>query len=71
MSGLLHQQIVSMRASAHAVVATADAILAAMGETAPAIAPGTPCDHPMSQRTPAPRMGAPDAWRCACGQEGE
>ena len=67
---MLREQIVAIRAGAAAQVAMADAILRAM-EPAPQSAPPSVCAHPAEQRISASRMGAPDAWRCACGAEGE
>lgn len=70
MTSLLQHQVMAMRASAMAIAATADAILTAITEATKPV-PGTPCEHPAAQRTPTPRMGAPEAWRCVCGQEGD
>ena len=63
MSTLLRQQLITMRENAKAVVATADAILAAM--QAPA-----ECQHPQKQSRA--RMGHHEAWYCPdCKAEGE
>lgn len=64
---LLEQQLLTMRANAQAIVATAEAVLSALRPP-----PGStgPCQHPPETRTPVARMGAPEAWRCACGAEG-
>ena len=68
---MLREQIVAIRAGAAAQVAMADAILKAL-DAAPSPGPiPDGCEHPPGHRTPVPRMGAPEAWRCACGAEGD
>ena len=72
MSALLRHQIIAMRENARAVMATADAILAAISEAPVSMviaALSGPCRHDPAQRLPVPRMGQPDAWLCACGVE--
>ena len=70
---MLREQVIAIRAGAAAQVAMADAILAALDGAAspPAAPPGGVCAHPAETRMAVPRMGAPEAWRCACGAEGE
>lgn len=66
---MLTAQIAAIRASAAAIAAQCDALLAAL----PAPMTGARdagCQHPPERRTSAARMGAPDAWRCDCGAEG-
>ena len=60
----------AIRFHALGIVAATDGLLRAV---TPGEDPGVtgPCTHPASRRTLAPRMGAPDAWVCVCGQEGE
>lgn len=71
-AGLLRSQIVAMRAGAKAIVAQAEAILTAMEpEALERQQPDAPCRHEPAKRMATPRMGAPDAWRCACGAEGD
>ena len=70
---MLREQIVAIRAGAAAQVAMADAILRALdsaGPTAASLA-NAACTHAPEQRMAVPRMGAPEAWRCMCGAEGE
>ena len=68
---MLRAQIVAIRAGAAAQVAMADAILKALDPKQPSPIAGAICDHAPERRIPTPRMGAPGAWRCECGQEGE
>ena len=70
---MLREQIAAIRAGAAAQVAMADAILRALdGAGLAAASPvGAACAHAPEQRMAVPRMGAPEAWRCACGAEGE
>ena len=67
---MLREQIVAIRAGAAAQVAMADAILRALDAPPTVEALGAACAHPLERRLPTPRMGAPEAWRCACGEEG-
>ena len=69
---MLREQVLAIRAGAAAQVAMADAILRALDAPAQAQPTGAAlCEHPPEARMAAARMGAPDAWRCACGQEGD
>ena len=70
---MLREQVIAIRAGAAAQVAMADAIIAALDGAAPPAARQTPdgCEHQSEQRMATPRMGAPNAWHCACGAEGE
>ena len=68
---MLREQVIAIRAGAAAQVAMADAILHALDSGPAPQRTGEPCAHPSEQRMPVPRMGAPEAWRCACGAEGE
>ena len=69
MSALL-DSVRAIRFHALGIVAATDGLLRAITPGEGSVIPG-PCTHPESRRTLAPRMGAPDAWVCACGQEGE
>ena len=66
----LAAQIAAIRASAAAIAAQCDALLD--GVLPPPGAAGTEvaCAHALERRTPVPRMGASEAWVCACGVEG-
>ena len=68
---MLAAQLTAIRAGAAAIAAQCDALLDALAP--PALAPGVegPCAHSPERRTPAARMGAPGAWTCACGEEGD
>lgn len=66
MSGLLRTQLVAIRESARALVAQADAILAALdGAAVDRGRTGFVCPHPAAQRISAPAMGTPA--RVICG----
>ena len=73
---VLWAQMAAIREGAKAIVAQADAVLAAL-VPAPIAEPvvravGEPCSHPAAGRLAAHRMGAPTAWVCgACGTEGD
>ncbi len=60
-------QLLAVRASAAAIVAQCDAALEA--QTSSPVE--GPCAHPPGRRTEVPRMGAPGAWVCACGEQGD
>ncbi len=62
----MQAQVLAIRASAAAIVAQCDALLLAA-----APAEEGPCAHPEERRTSVPRMGAPGAWVCACGEQGD
>ena len=68
---MLREQVLAIRAGAAAQVAMADAILAALDAPVPPRGPSEACAHPSEQRMAVPIMGAPEAWRCACGAEGD
>ena len=68
---MLREQVIAIRAGAAAQVAMADAILAALDGAAPPPATSGSCAHPAEARMAVPRMGAPNAWYCACGAEWE
>ena len=69
---MLREQVAAIRASAAAQVAMADAILRALdAPVAPTPSGPTSCEHPIEVRIATARMGAPNAWRCECGVEGE
>ena len=67
----LRAQLAAIRANAQAISAQADAILVALGQDVVERRDMGSCRHLPEQRTPTPRMGCPDAWRCACGVEGD
>lgn len=69
---MIAAQIAAIRASAVAVVAQCDALLAALPAPAPAPpVPGASCAHPPELRLASERMGAANAWVCSgCGHEG-
>ena len=69
---MLREQVVAIRAGAAAIVAQADAILAAIAPSGAPAGPSGMCQHPRESRRAAPRMGHPEAWICErCDTEGE
>ena len=67
---MLAAQIQAIRASAIAIAAQCDALLAALASASGPPPGAGDCRHPSELRTPVARMGAPGAWVCACGAEG-
>ena len=66
---IFRAQVAAIRASAAAIVAQCDALLAGLAPAASA--PGA-CAHPADARVRRMSGGASDAWACgACGAEGE
>lgn len=70
MAMIVAAQVAAIRASAVAITAQCDALLAALSAAAPTPPSDGPCQHQPERRTPAARMGAPGAWTCECGAEG-
>lgn len=64
-------QLLAARAAALTLVAQIDACLVAMSALERCAAGPSACEHPPERRTEAPRMGAPGAWVCACGEQGD
>lgn len=66
---VVRTQIVAIRDAAKAIESMASAMLAALEGTE--LHRNGECSHPPELRRQAPRMGAPEAWVCECGAEGD
>ena len=67
---MFKEQVEAMRKDAQRVVEGCDRLLRALSSHAGVPTDGA-CTHPPERRLEAARMGAPHAWVCLCGQDGE